>query len=110
MTIYAEIGDIRRFRSRKSFSSFTGLVPSVRCSGDSCHHGGITHLGSKPLRHALVEAAITAIREVPSLNRMYHRVLYRSNVQKARVAVARKLAVIIYAMLKNNEPFRRESA
>ena len=37
---------------------------------------------------------------------MYNRILYRSNVQKARVAVAHKLAVIIYVMLKNEEPFR----
>jgi transposase len=109
-TIYAEIGDIRRFGSRKALASYTGLVPSVRSSGESCYRGGITHLGSKPLRHALVEVAIRASRQVPSLNRMYNRVLYRSNVQKARVAVARKLAVIIYAMLRNNEPFRLESA
>jgi len=109
VTIYAEVGDINRFNSRKAFASYTGLVPSVRSSGDSCHHGGITHLGSKPLRHSLVEVAIRAIRRVPSLNRMYNRLLYRGNVQKARVAVARKLAVIIYVMLKNKEPFRLES-
>jgi len=110
VTIYAEVGDISRFSSRKAFASYTGLVPSVRCSGESCYRGGITRLGSKALRHALVEVAIRAIGEVPSLNRMYNRVLYRSNVQKARVAVARKLAVIIYAMLTKNEPFRLELA
>jgi hypothetical protein len=41
---------------------------------------------------------------------MYSRILYRGNIQKARVAVARKLAVIIYAMLRRNEPFRAETA
>lgn len=108
ITTYAEIGDINRFSSKKAFASYTGLVPSVRSSGDSYHHGGITHLGSKPLRHSLVEVAIRAIRRVRSLNRMYNRLLYRGNVQKARVAVARKLAVIVYVMLKNKEPFRLE--
>lgn len=106
VTIYAEVGDITRFSSRKAFASYSGLVPSVRASGNSVHYGGITHLGSKPLRHALVEVAISIIRKSPELRRLFTRVLFRGNVQKARVAVARKLATIIYAMLKNNEPFR----
>ena len=109
-TIYAEVGDITRFRSAKSLASYTGLVPTVRSSGDSVWTGGITRLGSRPLRHALVEASINAIRESPALRRMYYRILYRGNVQKARVAVARKLAVIIYAMLKRQEPFRMQAA
>lgn len=108
VTIYAEVGDISRFRSAKAFSSYTGLVPTVRSSGGSVYHGGITHLGSKSLRHALVEVSLHVCRKSPSLNRLYNRVLYRSNVQKARVAVARKLAVIIYHMLKNSEPYRAE--
>jgi len=110
VTIYSEVGDINRFRSRKAFASYTGLIPSIRASGDSIHHGSITRHGSRPLRHALVEAGIHAARRSPSLRRLYNRVLYRGNVQKARVAVARKLAVIIYAMLKNKQPFRLEHA
>jgi transposase len=104
--IYAEIGDINRFRSRKAFASYTGLVPTVRASGESTYMGRITKTGSKPLRYALVEAAITACRKSPTLHRMYYRILYRSNSQKARVAIAHKLALTIYAMLKKKEPFR----
>lgn len=107
-TIYGEVGDINRFKGAKAFASYTGLVPSVRSSGESSHYGGITHQGSRMLRTALIEAAIRTVRKSPSLNRMYHRIVYRSNSQKARVAVARKLAVIIYKMLLNNEPFRTE--
>jgi transposase len=108
--IYAEIGDINRFKSSKGLASYTGLIPTVRASGSSVHTGGITKLGSRPLRHALVEAAINVIRESRPLNRLFNRVLYRGNVQKARVAVARKLAVVIYAMLKRGEPFRLQAA
>jgi transposase len=108
--IYAEVGDVTRFHSAKALASYTGLTPIVRSSGESVWTGGITRLGSKPLRHVLVEASINAIRRSPELNRMYFRILYRSNVQKARVAVARKLAVIIYAMLSRSEPFRLEAA
>jgi len=108
--IYAEVGDVTRFHSAKALASYTGLTPIVRSSGDSVWTGGITHLGSRPLRHVLVEASIDAVRKSPELNRMFCRILYRSNVQKARVAIARKLAVIIYAMLNRNEPFRAETA
>jgi len=106
VTIYAEAGDINRFKSKKAFASYTGLVPTVRASGDSVYTGGVTKVGSKPLRFALVEAAISASRKSPDLHRMYYRILHRGNSQKARVAVAHKLALIIYAMLKNKEPFR----
>jgi len=109
-TIYGEIGDINRFKSSKALANYTGLIPSVRSSGDSIHMGGITKNGSRPLRHILVEASINVIRESQPLNRLFNRVLYRGNVQKARVAVARKLAVVIYAMLKHNEPFRLQAA
>jgi transposase len=106
VVILAEVGDIDRFRSRRAFANYTGLTPTVRASGDSVWTGGITRFGSRPLRHVLVEASINVIRESPALSRLFHRILYRSNIQKARVAVARKLAVIIYAMLRNREPFR----
>jgi transposase len=109
-TIYAEIGDINRFKNSKALANYTGLIPSVRSSGDSIHTGGITKNGSRPLRHTLVEASINVIKESKPLNRLFHRVLYRGNVQKARVAVARKLAVIVYAMLKRNEPFMLQAA
>jgi transposase len=110
VTIYAEIGEINRFRNAKAFARYTGLTPSVRASGEKVHLGDITRAGSRPLRHALVEASITVIRRSPPLRRMFSRVLYRSNIQKARVAVARKMATIIYAMLKHREPFRVQPA
>ena len=105
-TIYAEIVDINRFRSGKAFASFTGLVPIVRASGDSIYTGRITKVGSRPLRCALVEAAIRAPYKSGDLSRLFFRVLNRSNSQKARVAVAHKLALIIYVMLKKREVFR----
>lgn len=104
--IYAEVADIRRFHSRKAFASYTGLVPSVRSSGESTRLGDITHLGSRPLRTALLEASMTTVKSSPELYRMYARVSYRRGWQTAQVAVARKLAIIIYAMLKKGEAFR----
>jgi transposase len=105
--IYAGVVDIRRFKSAKAFASYTGLVPTIRASGDNVKGGGITKLGSRPLRTALVEAAMRAPRYSPELNRMYWRIAQRSNTKKARVAVARKLATIVYVMLNKREAFRR---
>jgi transposase len=109
-TLYAEIGDVHRFRSGKALAGYSGLVPIVRASGHAVYYGGITRTGSRFMRMALVEAALRAARRSPRLNRLYQRVLYRGNVQKARVAVARKLAVIIYSMLTTNQPFRAADA
>jgi transposase len=106
ITIYAEVVDIKRFKSHKAFASYTGLVPTVRASADKVHTGEITRVGSKFLRYALIEAAMRAPRKSSALSSLFHRVLYRSNSQKARVAVAHKLAIIIFAMLKNREAFR----
>jgi transposase len=107
--IYAEVVDIKRFRSGAAFASYTGLVPSVRQSGDSYHTGQITHQGSRPLRTALVEAAISAYHHSRLLHDLYYRVFFKQGFQTARVAVAHKLALIIYAMLTRGEPFRADA-
>jgi transposase len=109
-TIYAEVADISRFSSRKAFAAYTGLVPSVRSSGEYTRLGDITHQGSRPLRTALLEASQVAHKSSPALQRLYARVSYRRGWQRAQVAVARKLAVIIYAMLTKREPFHSSKA
>jgi transposase len=103
--IYSEVVEINRFRSKKAFISYTGLAPIVRASGDRVVTGGITHQGSSLLRTALVEAGMVARRHSPDLNRLYWRVLHRSNEKTARIAVARKLAIIIYVLLKEKRSF-----
>jgi len=105
--IYVETGDINRFKSKKAFSSYTGLVPIVRASGEKIYTGKITKAGSRALRTVLIEAAIEASRKSEHLHRMNSRLTYRGNNKKARTAVAHKLAIIIYVMLKKREPFRK---
>lgn len=104
--IYAEIGDINRFKSKKAFCSYTGLVPIVRESGEKRYTGSITKAGSRSLRTALIEAAINACVKSAHLHRLHKRLEYRGNKYKARTAVAHRLAMIIYVMLKKREPFR----
>jgi transposase len=62
LVLKAEIGDIGRFRSKRSLYNYAGLVPVLRQSADRTRRGGITHAGSGTLRWVLSEAALTAAR------------------------------------------------
>jgi transposase len=57
LTIIAEVGDFTRFASAKHISSFSGLIPRQRSSGESVRFGSITNQGSRTLRMIMVEAA-----------------------------------------------------
>lgn len=101
IVVLAAAGDISRFEHAKRFASYTGLVPRVHSSGESSYHGRITKAGRKELRHALVQAAWSAIRSDPELRRAFDRIAKARGEGKAIVAVARKLAVRLYHLLKD---------
>ncbi len=67
VTIVAEAGDLRRFRTARQFMGYTGAVPSEDSSGGKQHRGRITRTGNSALRHILGEAAHHA-RHAPSLS------------------------------------------
>ncbi len=101
-----EWGDITRFSSGKEFSSFTGMTPTEYSTGDTIRKGHITGQGSKLARSALVEAAWVAIRFDPVLNKKYLDIKKRTRESNiAIVAVARKIAVRIRAILLRQEKY-----
>jgi transposase len=106
--IVSEVGDARRFGSSERLCSYAGLVPSVRNSGDSVRHGGITKTGSKWMRWALIQAVHTHVRYDSELSRFYYRLSGRKTKQEAVVATARKMLKVMYWMLREGEPFRCE--
>ena len=107
LLILAEIGDIRRFPDPKRLVSYAGLCPSTYASGQTLRHGHLTHQGSPWLRWALVEAACHVWQAPHSaLARLHQRLCQRRDVKTARVAVARKLCTILFAMLRKSEPYR----
>lgn len=63
-------------------------------------YGGIGKAGSRLLRHLLLEAAQTAVRGDEQLGSFYQRVVRRRGLAKAKVAVARKLPVRTFIMLR----------
>ncbi len=106
LTIMSEIVDIKRFSTPWKLVAYTGLAPSRRDSGNMKKSGRITKQGSRWLRFALVEAANTTIRYDERLGAFYHRIANRRGPQKAKVATAKEMLVIIWHMLMNNEPYR----
>ncbi|WP_049933470.1 IS110 family RNA-guided transposase, partial [Halorubrum ezzemoulense] len=107
LTIYAEVGDIRRFDRDKEVVSYVGLNPVIRESGDSRIEGSISKRGSGRVRWLLVQAANTAVHTCNDeyLSRFYDRLASRKNSQKAIVATARKVLVSIYHMLDRGEVY-----
>ena len=107
LTIVSEIVDIKRFSTPWKLVGYAGLAPSKRDSGDAHRNGGhITRQGSKWLRYIIVEAANTSTRCDDRIGRFYKRIAERRGPQKARVAAAKEMLVIIWHMLIKNEPYR----
>ena len=108
LLIAMEIGDIRRFGRPAKLVSFSGLNPSVRSSGGKTRYGSISKRGSKYLRWALIIVTQKYKNNKGVLGDFYRRIAFRHGSKTARVALARKLATIIWHMLSKNEPFREE--
>jgi len=105
MLLLSEMGPITRFPSAKKLVSYAGLAPSIRQSADHTVHGRITRDGNKYIRWILIEAAQNASRFDPKLRPFYLRVAARRGHQKAITAVARKMLVSIYHVLKRQEEY-----
>lgn len=99
--VISELGDVSRFRSSKAVCAYAGLVPAVRQSAGKGKDLGITKEGSPLLRWALVEAAWRVIRQGASWRRIYEGIKKRAGGKKAIVAVARRLLVVMTAMLRD---------
>ena len=96
------LGPAERFATGKQVASYFGLIPSEHSSGGGQRLGHITKQGSSFLRFLLVEAGQTAARHDRELGRFYRRLAMRRHRGLAKVAVARKLAVRLYLMLRED--------
>src|SRR6476646_3044281 len=105
MMLLAEIGDIGRFQDKEALCSYAGLVPRVRESAGKAARGGITRQGSPWMRWILVEAAQVATRCAPAAKRYYERLARKKHKHVARVALARKLLIAVYALLRDGVVF-----
>jgi len=107
--LLARIGDWRQIDNVRQLGSFLGLVPTERSTGDTIDRGSITRVGDGRLRSKMVQAAWSSIRQDAELREFYRSVCQRNGRGKGQkiaiVAVARKLSMRIYAVLKNQRPY-----
>ena len=107
MVILAEIGNIRRFPSKRALASYAGLVPRVRESAGKRSYGGITRAGSETLRWILLQVAQVAVH-APAPRAYYERLRKRKVGQVARVALAHKLLNCVWALLQHGVAYDDE--
>jgi len=106
VTVYAAIGDIRRFGEAKQLVGYAGLGARVHDSGMSTRTGGITKAGRRDLRVAMVEAAHAAANHHPHWKAELARLEPRLGYNKAIVAIARKLLIAVWHVLAEKKTDR----
>ena len=105
----ATLDDVQRFRHAHPVAAYLGLVPRELSSGDRQHRGPITKAGSGRMRWLLVQAAVSILRRRPpeaAVLRLWALgIAARRGKQIAVVALARRLAGILYALLRDGTVF-----
>jgi len=94
------LGKADRFQCGKQIASYLGLVPMEDSSGNRRRLGHITKQGNSLLRFLLVEAAQVTVRSDPEWRSKYFHLALRRGRKIAKVAMARRLAVRLYWMLR----------
>jgi len=107
VSFYTAIEDPSRFARVSDVAAYLGLVPRRYQSGEVSRTHGITKNGSKLTRTHLVTAAMVFARHGPdcALKEWYAALSERVGSKRARVALARKLAIVLLSMWKNNAHF-----
>ena len=112
--LVALIGDIQRFGSARQFASFLGLTPRLRGSGFTLRLGRISKQGDRYLRSLLTHGARSVLlragrmKEPDRLRAWALRVYSRRGHNKATIAIANKLARIVWAVWKHNTEFQSQ--
>jgi transposase len=109
LTYASAIDDPARFKSSKQAGPHFGLTPKKHQSGETDRTGRISKIGDAAVREALYQAAhvmlTTPVKGCPELKSWAMRIARRAGYRKAKVALARKLAVIMHRMLADGKPF-----
>jgi transposase len=107
LALASRVGDIHRFPRPSSLSNYWGITPGCRNSGEATQRlGSITKEGSALARFLLGQMVLHVLRKDPSMKAWYQRIKRRRGAKIARVAVMRRLATIIWHMLRHNQPYR----
>lgn len=106
LTLASRIGHIERFATPASLANYWGLVPGCRNSGEATDRlGSITKEGSAIARFILGQMVLHVLRKDPAMRAWYARIKKRRGAKIARVAVMRRLATIIWRMVRDRQPY-----
>jgi transposase len=98
------LGPVERFPRSRQVVGYLGLDPEEDTTGGHQRFGHISKQGNTMMRWLLVEAGQTAARLDPELRRVYKRLKVRRGANVAKVAIARRLAVRMYWILREAPP------
>lgn len=106
--LVAQFDQPGRLKNSKEVGPYLGLVPKQWQSGETERLGHITRQGSRVVRALLVEASWAAVRYNPRIRELYQRIKRGNKARRkiAIVAVARRLAVYCWAMLRDGTRWR----
>jgi transposase len=114
LTYASAIDDPARFTSSKQAGAHFGLTPKKHQSGETDYTGRISKIGDGSVRTALYEAAhimlTKPVKGCSQLKSWAMRIAKRAGMSKAKVALARRLAVIMHRMLADGTPFNAAAA
>jgi transposase len=110
LTYVAAIDEPARFRSSKAVGAHFGLTPKKYQSGETDVTGRISKIGDADARTVLYEAANVILTRPVKLKSWATRLAARAGMRKAKVALARKLAVVLHRMLVDGTTFIADRA
>ncbi len=114
LTYASAVDDPNRFKSSKQAGAHFGLTPKKYQSGETDYTGRISKIGDSSVRTALYEAAhimlTKPLKGCSQLKSWAMRIARRAGISKAKVALARRLAVIMHRMLADGTPFNAAAA
>lgn len=112
LTFVAALDDISRFDHAYRVTSYLGLTPGENSSSERERRTGITKAGSTSVRRTLIQAAWAAIRRCPNepMVRWANQIADRRGKFIAVVALARKMAGIMFALWRDSTTYRRSQA
>ena len=109
LTFLAAVDEVDRFPSSRKLVGYSGLAPTVRQSGERTEYGSISRQGRRELRAVWVQiahlVAVDRHRATQPLRTWFNRVARRRGRKTAIVALARRLLVIAYCLLRDETEY-----
>lgn len=112
-SFYSAIEDPSRFNRVEDVAAYLGLTPRVHQSGESLSHGGVSKMGNQMTRTHLVSAATVMLSNTKAFSTLKdwgQKLSKRIGFNKAKVALARKLAIVMLSIWRDGTHFMAKAS